>query len=1008
MAPRTPSPLLAVLLVTSSSRGASLTFQYPRCPKVEKRYSRVRYHVDDEVNDNEGQQFRLHEDEMNEEYDVTLDISDDEDETEESESDISDSFQDLDDTRSEAEGRLRRGELDVASSAGGTGAGGGKERAGASDQRAKRLRAYQQYLGYDSGILASILAPKRELCHRKFELVIDDLAFIGHPLCVDKAGNWDTDAQQLSRGRNQTRKGEIVDGYTIGSPAEDTRTATLEPVSSSQAPLTMFHLVLVLDRPDPSPHLPSLDLTTWLQIFYDNIAFKMTAALFAEEVRCEYVTKESERLGLLRDRCMDDAQSYSSFLTHSLHTSSLARSLQQVYSSISLSSNAFVTINESIDVHLQLPPILHDPTRMMRIADVETPIDTNDAVYSRGTSAGPVNIDDLIYEEWTRTTGPFLLPWKTLLLLNGQDDVSLGEDADNLSTLDVAAEQGIEAWSKKFTLFLKPTLEGVPTFAELADLLDWSLDDDVYPMVRHLIYYREARVIDVPRIQNYYAISPLFDLSDLTRLSVSWSLRFPTLPPLAAFLATLSSALKPYSTQLPRKDQRNLCLDSLIWLLRHQVVVQMHVRLRLIAGEDAKRKAAITRKAERVKLEEQRQKRINRMAEKERKVQRRKGPTSSTSHLSTHSRSAPADVIGAGEGYERGRSRDRSMSPSQNKLDQRQESHKAVTTSASGLSATRPTPSQLPTSLRNPSIAQLSVPTTIAIPTPLPEEMEELKFERRPVLRSRSPSRMLVLAAERRLNSSSTRGGSGSRPSTPRGRGRTKGHLRDSSGNAEIDGIKDATSSQEANQAKGASQSRQREAKGKTNSRSPSRARMRITGFGEGEEVHHMAEGKTSSQDSSLHRRAEEERRLSLVGEERDERAMPASTATKLPKPVKAATTVEDYSSANDVEDESDPDDDEEAYLGEESILDVEAWELTPQSSIIAEPSRAGGDENEWIDAIVEDRPQWLAQRLFKLLPFLNGKHTIDEIVYRLDWRRKDLRAVLVAFKEEILTLVHP
>lgn len=157
------------------------------------------------------------------------------------------------------------------------------------------------------------------------------------------------------------------------------------------------------------------------------------------------------------------AQSYSSFLTHSLHHSSLARSLQQVYSSISLSSNAFVTINDSIDAHLQLPPILHDPARMMRIADVETPLDANDAVYSRGPSAGPVNIDDLIHEEWTRTTGPFLLPWKTLLLLNGQGESDQGNDADDISNLDMAAEQGIEAWAKKFTSLLKPTLEGIPT-----------------------------------------------------------------------------------------------------------------------------------------------------------------------------------------------------------------------------------------------------------------------------------------------------------------------------------------------------------------------------------------------------------------------------------------------------------------------------------------------------------------------------------------------------------------
>lgn len=304
MAPSPPSPLLAVLLVTSSSRGTSLTFQFPRRPRVEKRYSRVRYHVEDEEDDKEGEQLRLHQDEMDEEFEADVELSDDEDTSEESDSGDSDGL-DLDEERSDFEPNRR--DIDVASSAGGTGVGA-KESMAASDQRLKRLRAYQQYLGYETEILASILAPKRELCHRKFELVIDDLAFIGHPLCVDKKGNWDPDAQHSGRGRDKKKRGE-VGGYTIGSPSEADQAATGKASdSSSQAPMTMFHLVLVLDRPDPSPHLPLMDLTSWLQIFYDNIAFKMTAALFAEEVRCEYVSRESEKLGVLRDRCMDDGE----------------------------------------------------------------------------------------------------------------------------------------------------------------------------------------------------------------------------------------------------------------------------------------------------------------------------------------------------------------------------------------------------------------------------------------------------------------------------------------------------------------------------------------------------------------------------------------------------------------------------------------------------------------------------------------------------------------------------
>lgn len=100
---------------------------------------------------------------------------------------------------------------------------------------------------------------------------------------------------------------------------------------------------------------------------------------------------------------------------------------------------------------------------MMRIADVETPIDANDAVYSKGAASGPVDVADLIFEEWTRTTGPFLLPWKTLLLLNGDEKQDLERGLDEVSNLDMAAEQRIDSWAKRFTSLLKPTLDGIPT-----------------------------------------------------------------------------------------------------------------------------------------------------------------------------------------------------------------------------------------------------------------------------------------------------------------------------------------------------------------------------------------------------------------------------------------------------------------------------------------------------------------------------------------------------------------
>lgn len=1121
MAPHVSSPLLAVLLVTSSSRGPSLSFRFPRRPKLEKRYSKVRYLVaKNEINeelkalsqrqsrrsstnvmnkDHATGQVNLQDDEMNDDFDADSALSEDFDEGTISDSSSSeeegegldlDGTYDDDDEHSNINAiptpSSRKEDVEVASSVGGTSAAT-KEAAAtieAAEHARRRKRAYEQYLGYDCETLASLLAPKRELCHQKFELVIDDLAFVGHPVCVDRDGKWDSEGENPddeTRGRDDIRRGS-ASGYRIGSPDQNNTNSEVSPSSTAVNPMTLFHFVLVLDRPDPSPDLPALDLTSWLQIFYDNIAFKMTAALFAEEIRCQYVSQECDKIGALRERCMDDGQSYSSFLTHANHTSSLAKSIQQVYSSISLSSNAFVTINESIEAHLQLPPMLHEPSKMMKMADIETPIDINDAIFTNATAVKdglilptrPINAEQLMHEEWSRTTGPFLLPWKTLLLLREHHEHGRSDNPDDASEISAFADKGIEAWARKFTSLMKPTLDGVPTLADSADLLGWNLEQDVYPMVRHLIYYREAKVIDVPRIQNYYAVSPLFDLADLAKLSTSWSIKFLTLPPLPSFLATLSSALKPFSMQINRRDQRQLCLDALIWLLRHEIVVQMHVRLRLVANESCKRKAAIARDQERERI---RKKRVL-IAERKKKEQASNEGINDniTSSFGTSlqaigndfSQSAPVFGGGKDESLEaiikgRGRTRDRSLSPHAEEIINTSAAPMEITPSA--LSATRPdgklhgaSPSPKPANLlalkmgnKNSNSINTSNTTPITEDVPPFYKGDELRFERRPVLRSRSPSRILGFTSANSGAPSSFgthRSGNGSRPSTPRGRGRLLTHSRESSlqagsalgegtsalrltnnteaGNDDNSKVESAPSAPFtiANQSKGGiGLDLQGANRIDRRRRSPSQARLRVTGFGDDEEVYmdesKKNENQTAIEKGQIDRRDDGEkgidlarrsrprssgsqderrslredfRRLSLVGEEKDaevEKDHETTMKESIPE-----------------QDEIDDSEDDELYLNYD--IEFEQWETQPIASIIPEPNRATGDENEWIAAMVEGKEAWQTERMYKLLPFLNGKHTVDEIVYRLEWRRKDLRAVLAAFREDILTFVHP
>ena len=74
--------------------------------------------------------------------------------------------------------------------------------------------------------------------------------------------------------------------------------------------------------------------------------------------------------------------------------------------------------------------------------------------------------DELMFEQWNRTTGPYLLPWKTLLLLHDDrkdSHAQRGDDNESGSNAANVDDSGIEVWAKKFTSLLIPTLEGIPT-----------------------------------------------------------------------------------------------------------------------------------------------------------------------------------------------------------------------------------------------------------------------------------------------------------------------------------------------------------------------------------------------------------------------------------------------------------------------------------------------------------------------------------------------------------------
>jgi Nitrogen Permease regulator of amino acid transport activity 3 len=113
---------------------------------------------------------------------------------------------------------------------------------------------YGRYLGdFDDSVLASLLTPRREMCDRKFEMVIDALSFIGHPVWLGRKGDESVDLEDRGRARMRSRWSEPSEASSVvdhGSP------------TSPDAPIPDVQQITVPDPFSPQPSHTSTPRST--------------------------------------------------------------------------------------------------------------------------------------------------------------------------------------------------------------------------------------------------------------------------------------------------------------------------------------------------------------------------------------------------------------------------------------------------------------------------------------------------------------------------------------------------------------------------------------------------------------------------------------------------------------------------------------------------------------------------------------------------------------------------
>jgi hypothetical protein len=109
-------------------------------------------------------------------------------------------------------------------------------------------------------------------------------------------------------------------------------------------------------------------------------------------------------------------------------------------------------------------------------------------------------------------------------------------------------------------------------------------------MARYMVYLKKAKVSDVvhPKLLNIYVI-PARIMTPLSDLSRKFQNDFPpTTPALETILAAVSSSPQAFFHFVPSHDHYELYHQILIWLLKYDALIMLHVRFRLIATPEIK------------------------------------------------------------------------------------------------------------------------------------------------------------------------------------------------------------------------------------------------------------------------------------------------------------------------------------------------------------------------------------------------------------------------------------
>jgi hypothetical protein len=249
-----------------------------------------------------------------------------------------------------------------------------------------------------------------------------------------------------------------------------------------------------------------------------------------------------------------------------INQSSLARAMYTVYTSISASKIASVSLSPDVSISLQIPPLTSTPY-------LAGPTDKAYPGLWLTTADSATPVDDPGTDE-NNAPHQVLAKHFALLLLDSEAAIIKDVEASG-GTLAPALAHYIRC--------SKPT----KSFAQISAASGIPLST-IQMLASHLVYWRRARAIPPIHQRDTYIVSPNCDLSKLEIATIAYQTTFPTLPSLPKMLSALSGTPRPYGSFIPSKDHKETYFSILAWLLRGGWVTQLRTFARIKVSPEIK------------------------------------------------------------------------------------------------------------------------------------------------------------------------------------------------------------------------------------------------------------------------------------------------------------------------------------------------------------------------------------------------------------------------------------